>query len=62
MSGERHPPGGRGLALLSAHCRSLDPTVPSARARLERKVGAELAAVLVSGLAGSGASALRCAV
>jgi len=37
---------GRGLVLLIAHCRSLDPDAPSARERLIEALGAELAARL----------------
>ena len=41
----------RGLALLVAHCASLDPGAPTARERLEEKLGAELARKLVFALA-----------
>jgi hypothetical protein len=41
---------GRGLALLAAHCASLDPDAPSARDRLEAELGAELAQKLVVAL------------
>jgi len=34
---------GRGLSLLAAHCTSLDLGSPSARERLDQKVGPELA-------------------
>jgi len=44
----------RGLALLSAHCRSLDPLSPTARERLEQEIGVELARMLVRALAGPG--------
>ena len=40
----------RGLGLLAAHCRSLDPDAPSARERLEALLGAELARKLVRAL------------
>jgi hypothetical protein len=42
--------GGRGLALLAAHCASLDPDAPSARARLDAALGVELARKLVFAL------------
>jgi hypothetical protein len=41
----------RGLALLVAHCASLDPGAPTARERLEEKLGPELARKLVFALA-----------
>ena len=41
----------RGLALLVAHCASLDPAAPTARERLEEKLGPELAHKLVFALA-----------
>ena len=41
----------RGLALLVAHCTSLDPAAPTARERLEEKLGPELARKLVFALA-----------
>jgi hypothetical protein len=41
----------RGLALLIAHCTSLDPAAPTARERLEEKLGPELARKLVFALA-----------
>ena len=41
---------GRGLALLVAHCRSLDPDAPRARDRLTEALGVELAAKLVFAL------------
>jgi hypothetical protein len=43
-------PRGRGLALLAAHCASLDPDTPRARDRLDAEIGAELAHKLVSAL------------
>jgi hypothetical protein len=48
--------------LLSAHCRSLDPAVLTARERLERALGPELAHVLLFALAGPGVGSVRCAV
>ena len=44
---------GRGLALLAAHCRSLDPDAPNARERLTEALGVELAAKLVIALSSS---------
>jgi hypothetical protein len=41
----------RGLALLLAHCASLDPAAPTARERLDEKLGPELARKLVFALA-----------
>lgn len=41
---------GRGLSLLVAHCRSLDPDAPSARERLAEAVGTELAHALLFAL------------
>jgi hypothetical protein len=38
------------LALMQAHCRSLDPRAPSARQRLEASLGPELAAKLLFAL------------
>jgi hypothetical protein len=43
-------PRGRGLALLAAHCVSLDPDAPNARERLDAALGAELARKLVLAL------------
>ena len=40
----------RGTALLLAHCASLDPASPTAKARLEDALGEELARKLVSAL------------
>jgi hypothetical protein len=62
MTGEPSTPGRRGFVLLSAHCRSLDPAVPTARERLEGTLGPELAHVLLFALAGPGVGSLRCAV
>jgi hypothetical protein len=41
----------RGLAVLVAHCASLDPAAPTARERLDEKLGPELARKLVFALA-----------
>jgi hypothetical protein len=46
----------RGAALLRAHCRSLDPSTPTARERLEDELGVELCRLLVFALAGGGTS------
>jgi hypothetical protein len=46
---------GRGLALLAAHCSSLDPDAPTARDRLEALLGTEFAQKLVVALS-SGSS------
>jgi hypothetical protein len=62
MSRERRTPGERGLLLLSAHCRSLDPAVLTARERLERALGPELTWVLLFALAAGGVASLHCAV
>jgi hypothetical protein len=43
-------PSKRGTALLLAHCASLDPARPQARARLEEALGEELARKLVAAL------------
>jgi hypothetical protein len=40
------------LERIAAHCRSLDPEAPTARARLVEALGPELAAKLVFALAG----------
>jgi len=53
-------PHDRGLALLAAHCSSLDPAAASARERLDEALGPELARKLVFALAGGG-TALRAA-
>jgi len=52
-------PGGRGLALLVAHCASLDPDAPSARERLEALLGSELAGRLVTALSRGASSRAR---
>ena len=62
MTRQRATPGERGLLLLSAHCRSLDPVAPTAKERLERTLGPELAHVLLFALAAGGAASLHCAV
>jgi hypothetical protein len=54
MNAVPHLRRGRGLALLAAHCRSLDLDAPTARERLEDAVGTELAAKLVFALCGAG--------
>jgi hypothetical protein len=45
----------RGLALLAAHCLSLDPEAQTARQRLDASIGPELAHMLVFALSGEGA-------
>jgi hypothetical protein len=45
-------PHERGLALLAAHCTSLDPDAPTARDRLEEALGPDLARKLVFALSG----------
>jgi hypothetical protein len=52
-------PHERGLALLLAHCASLDPDSPTARARLDEALGADLAHKLVFALSGRTASRAR---
>jgi hypothetical protein len=49
----------RGLALLVAHCSSLDPSTVRARERLDAALGPELAGKLVSALSGSRALPAR---
>ena len=49
-------PHARGLALLTAHCTSLDPCAASARQRLDAAIGPELAHKLVFALCGSQAA------
>ena len=44
----------RGLALLAAHCLSLDPDAQTARQRLDASIGPELAHMLVFALAREG--------
>lgn len=45
------------MRLLAAHCLNLDPATPTARERLERALGKELAAKLLFALAPSRAGA-----
>ena len=45
--------GGRGVALLASHFRSLDPDAPSARERLAAAIGVEFADTLVCALCNS---------
>lgn len=49
----------RGLALLTAHCLSLDPQSRTARERLDAAIGAELAHMLVFALSAGGGSGVR---
>jgi hypothetical protein len=49
----------RGLALLAAHCLSLDPETQTARQRLDASIGPELAEMLVLALSSDGAGAGR---
>jgi hypothetical protein len=48
------PGRGRGLELLVAHVRSLDPETPTAKDRLEQVIGRDLAHRLVFALCGGG--------
>jgi hypothetical protein len=48
---EQPQPKTRGLRLLAAHLRSLDPAMPTPRERLERALGAQLAHKLLFALA-----------
>jgi hypothetical protein len=48
-----------GLALLVAHCASLDPAAPTARRRLDVALGPELARKLVFALSGGGSDRER---
>jgi hypothetical protein len=52
MTANPSSPRRRGLALLATHCASAgpDPDAPSARERLEKALGAELAQKLVVAL------------
>jgi hypothetical protein len=52
-------PQERGLALLLAHCASLDPETPTARQRLEGTLGPDLAQKLVFALSSGTASRAR---
>jgi len=45
------------MRLLAAHCRNLDPATPTARERLERALGKELAGKLLFALAPSAIAA-----
>lgn len=56
MRGERERAGRRGVALLAAHCRSLDPDAQTACQRLEALLGRELARRLVGALAAAARS------
>jgi hypothetical protein len=49
-------PHERGLSLLEAHCRSLDPSAPTARERLDDVLGPELAQKLVFALSAGAAT------
>jgi hypothetical protein len=53
MNAEPHQ---RGLALLAAHCASLDPDAPRARDRLEELLGPDLARKLVFALSSGAVS------
>jgi hypothetical protein len=48
---EQPQPKTRGLRLLAAHLRSLDPDAPSPRERLEQALGPQLAHTLLFALA-----------
>ena len=54
-SGMNAVPHDRGLALLAAHCVSLDPLRGRRRERLDEAIGPELAHMLVFALSGGGA-------
>ena len=54
-SGMNAVPHERGLALLEAHCLSLDRVAHTARERLDAAIGPELAHMLVFALSGGGA-------
>jgi hypothetical protein len=56
MSDQPQQPAIRGVTLLAAHCNSLDPTAATARERLDKEIGPELAHVLVFALASAGDS------
>jgi hypothetical protein len=45
-------PRGEGLDLLAAHLAGLDPDTERARIRLERRIGSDLARLLISALCG----------
>jgi hypothetical protein len=52
-------PHNRGLALLVAHCASLDPDSPNARERLDEALGPDLAHKLVFALSSGTRSRAR---
>ena len=52
-------PHERGLALLLAHCASLDPDSPTARERLDETLGPDLARKLVFALSSGTKSRAR---
>jgi hypothetical protein len=52
-------PHERGLALLAAHCATIDPDALTVRERLDAVLGPELAHKLLFALAGGGSSAER---
>jgi len=52
-------PHERGLALLVAHCTTIDPDALSVRERLDAVLGPELAHKLLFALAGGGSSTER---
>ena len=52
-------PHERGLALLLAHCASLDPDSPTARERLDEALGSDLAKKLVFALSSGTRSRAR---
>jgi hypothetical protein len=59
--GDLSKPSPRGLALLEAHVRSLDPTALTAAERLYAKVGRDLGRKLVFALAPGGARSTHAA-
>lgn len=50
MDAVPQPLEGRGIALLAAHAKSLEPDAPTARERLDAAVGPALASLLVFAL------------
>lgn len=62
MTDQSEQPGKRGVALLAAHFRSLDPASTTARERLDAAVGPELARVLVFALASDGRTRAQLAI
>jgi hypothetical protein len=58
-SGMNAAPHERGLALLLAHCASLDPDSPTARERLDEALGPDLAQKLVFALSSGTKSRAR---